>query len=163
MRQIIVFIVLILYCGCQMNSEAKEANKTSDSQLQWRVDHVAINVRDLDRSVAFYTKVFELVPLENGTGLSNIRWFRLGHDQELHIIAVDHLEKQIPKGVHFALAVSDFERFRENLSLHDLMYYDWPGAERSISLRPDGVRQLYLQDPDGYWIEINDAYQELKD
>ena len=23
-------------------------------------------------------------------------------------------------------------------------------------VRPDGVHQLYFQDPDGYWIEVND-------
>jgi catechol-2,3-dioxygenase len=23
-------------------------------------------------------------------------------------------------------------------------------------VRPDGVKQIYFQDPEGYWIEIND-------
>src|SRR5215475_6853203 len=27
---------------------------------------------------------------------------------------------------------------------------------KGTSVRPDGVHQLYFQDPDGYWIEIND-------
>ncbi|RYF13836.1 MAG: VOC family protein, partial [Flavobacteriales bacterium] len=26
-----------------------------------------------------------------------------------------------------------------------------------VTLRPDGIHQLYLQDPDGHWIEVNDA------
>jgi lactoylglutathione lyase len=25
-----------------------------------------------------------------------------------------------------------------------------------INIRPDGIRQIYLQDPDGYWIEVNE-------
>jgi lactoylglutathione lyase len=25
-----------------------------------------------------------------------------------------------------------------------------------VTDRPDGVHQVYLQDPDGYWIEVND-------
>jgi len=24
-------------------------------------------------------------------------------------------------------------------------------------VRPDGVRQIYFQDPDGYWLEVNDS------
>ncbi len=27
----------------------------------------------------------------------------------------------------------------------------------SITTRVDNVKQIWLQDPDGYWIEINDA------
>jgi len=25
-----------------------------------------------------------------------------------------------------------------------------------VQLRPDGIQQIYFQDPDGYWIEVND-------
>ena len=38
-----------------------------------------------------------------------------------------------------------------------LCYEGLSGVEREISLRADGVRQVYFQDPDGHWIEINDA------
>ena len=38
-------------------------------------------------------------------------------------------------------------------------YSDWPGAAHTVNHRDDGVRQIYFQDPDGYWIEINDAKQ----
>jgi lactoylglutathione lyase len=27
----------------------------------------------------------------------------------------------------------------------------------TITTRVDGVKQIYFKDPDGYWIEINDA------
>ena len=29
-------------------------------------------------------------------------------------------------------------------------------GDGKVTLRPDGVNQIYLQDPDGYWIEVND-------
>jgi lactoylglutathione lyase len=35
-------------------------------------------------------------------------------------------------------------------------YEDWAGKKNSITLRVDGVHQIFFQDPDGYWIEIND-------
>ena len=37
-----------------------------------------------------------------------------------------------------------------------VVYEDWAGKKGSITLRVDGVHQIYFQDPDGYWIEIND-------
>ena len=37
-----------------------------------------------------------------------------------------------------------------------MTYYDWPGNENTISARPDGFRQIYVRDPDGYLVEIND-------
>ena len=127
--------------------------------MQFAIDHYAINVEDLDRSVVFYQEVFHLEEIKNGTGLSHIRWFRLGSSQELHIIQVDSLDKKLPKGVHLALAVSDFDRFRESVEKQNLPYSDWPGTPNAVSTRPDNVRQLYLQDPDGYWVEVNDGKQ----
>lgn len=128
-------------------------------EIQVAIDHYAINVKDLTRSVDFYQKVFSLNEIKNGTELSHIRWFRLGNTQELHIIEVDHLEKKIPKGVHLALAVSDFDRFREKIQDLHINYSDWPGTPQGISTRPDNIRQLYFQDPDGYWVEVNDGKQ----
>jgi lactoylglutathione lyase len=34
---------------------------------------------------------------------------------------------------------------------------DLSGKKNAISSRVDGVKQIWFQDPDGYWIEINDA------
>ena len=36
-------------------------------------------------------------------------------------------------------------------------YFDSKQVPQPITTRPDGVKQLYVQDPDGYWIEINDS------
>ena len=87
------------------------------------IDHYAINVNDLKRSVDFYQKIFGLQEIEDGTEQPHIRWFRLGSTQELHIIEVDSLDKRIPKGVHLALAVRDFDRFRESIISYILTRY----------------------------------------
>ena len=131
----------------------------AQSTMKFTIDHYAINVSNLETSVSFYQEVFGLKEIANGTAKDHIRWFRLGDTQELHIIQVNALDKKIPKGVHLALAVSDFDRFRESLTKKKITYSDWPGKEQSISIRPDKVRQLYFQDPDGYWIEVNDGQQ----
>ncbi len=126
-------------------------------RMGFSIDHYAINVTSLEKSVSFYQDIFGLIEIKNGTELDHIRWFRLGTSEELHIIQVDSLDKKLPKGVHLALRTKDFEGFRKSLLKKNIPYSDWPGKENKVSIRPDGVKQLYLQDPDGYWIEVNDA------
>lgn len=120
-------------------------------------DHFAINVKDLDTSAEFYAKVLKLEETFDGTELKHIRWFSIGGDKQLHVIQVD---KPIPtesKGIHLALSTKDFEEFLQHLRTLKIPFEDWSGNDDTFNLRPDGVKQIYLRDPDGYWIEINDA------
>lgn len=157
-NRVTVFLAALSFCSCAENNTQK-INTSTMTNIEVTIDHYAINVEDLKRSVDFYQDIFGLEEIENGTGKSNIRWLRLGATQELHIIEVDSLDKKVPKGVHLALAVRDFDRFRNRIDERNLEYSDWPGAAKAISIRPDKVRQLYFQDPDGYWVEVNDAKQ----
>ena len=152
-RMMLLCSITLLLQSCDIKIKEKPA----PINARFSMDHYAINVVDLERSVAFYQELFDLQEIENGTQLDHIRWFRLGTNQELHIIQVDSLDKKIPKGVHLALRTGDLERFRESVTTRNIPYSDWPGKASQLSVRPDGVRQLYLQDPDGYWIEVNDA------
>ena len=36
-------------------------------------------------------------------------------------------------------------------------YGDFAGTPGVFQTRPDGVKQVYFQDPDEYWIEVNSA------
>ena len=42
-------------------------------------------------------------------------------------------------------------------SLQTRSWEDQDGKKMALTTRTDGVKQVWLQDPDGYWIEINDA------
>ena len=55
------------------------------------------------------------------------------------------------------LYVPSVERFVARLEENEVPYFDWPGKPQSVTTRVDGVKQLYFQDPDGHWIEVNDA------
>lgn len=158
-KAVTVLVAAFLFLSCNQEAPHPDTIKPSVIEMKVAIDHYAINVVNLERSVAFYQDIFGLQEIKNGTELSHIRWFRLGSSQELHIIEVDSLDKKIPKGVHLALAVSDFDRFRESVENKNIEYSDWPGTPIAISTRPDKIRQLYFQDPDGYWIEVNDAKQ----
>ena len=37
-----------------------------------------------------------------------------------------------------------------------LVFSDFKGTPGAINVRPDGMRAVFLEDPNGYWIEIND-------
>jgi len=43
------------------------------------------------------------------------------------------------------------------LNKANVAFSNLKGDSRTTNTRIDGVKQLYLQDPDGYWIEVNDA------
>jgi hypothetical protein len=44
----------------------------------------------------------------------------------------------------------------QNLLKDQWPFEDVAGNKNKITTRVDGVHQIWLQDPDGYWIEIND-------
>ena len=37
----------------------------------------------------------------------------------------------------------------------NINYFSWVGAEKEITVRANGIKQVYAQDPDGYFIEVN--------
>ena len=43
------------------------------------------------------------------------------------------------------------------LDKNNIDYESWTGDKKGVTLRVDNVKQIYFQDPDGYWIEVNDA------
>jgi len=53
--------------------------------------------------------------------------------------------------------VPSVEAFIPGLKKNNIPYENWAGEKSDVTLRVDGVKQIYFQDPDGYWIEINDA------
>jgi len=50
------------------------------------------------------------------------------------------------------------ESFIEQITSHGLQYFDANGNPGEVTTRPDGILQIYFTDPDGYWLEINDAF-----
>lgn len=120
-------------------------------------NHYAINVADLETSVDFYENVMGLEQITNQTLKSNIRWFGIGKDLELHVIEASTEHLKLQKGVHLSLTLEDLDAFIKHLNDLEVPFENWPGESNTTNTRPDGVRQIYLQDPDGYWIEINDA------
>jgi catechol 2,3-dioxygenase-like lactoylglutathione lyase family enzyme len=125
--------------------------------MSYRLDHIALLVRDLEESIAFLTGVVGLEEVPNPMGGAHIRWVEIGDGRRFHVQAGDisrvHLEKQ----THFALAAADFDAVIERFRRTGVAFSDMAGTAGALNTRPDGVRAIFLRDPNGYWFEINDA------
>jgi catechol 2,3-dioxygenase-like lactoylglutathione lyase family enzyme len=73
----------------------------------------------------------------------------------LHLIGRGKTGVVVKKDIHLAMAVSDINAFTNHLESKGVYYENWPGEAKKTNARADGVIQVYLQDPDGYWIEVN--------
>ena len=118
-------------------------------------NHIALSVKDVDESVQFYQKVLQLDEIENTASDSKTRWLSLNEGKQLHLIPRPYSEIKINKALHFALSTSDLDALISNLERLKIEFSDWKDIPNKIFVRKDGVKQIYFQDPNGYWIEIN--------
>ena len=112
------------------------------------LNHVAIHVADVERSCAFYRSALRLEQIPRPAFDFPGAWFRLGTNQELHLIG-RHLAAVPPVNGnnHFALRVDDVTVWEEHFKKTGMEY-------RPRKQRPDGAWQIYVRDPDGHIIEL---------
>lgn len=140
----ILFIALLFCFGSVFSQQPK-----------LHFDHIALLVKDLETSVRFYQEVLHLEEIFDATEQEHIRWFSMGGAAQLHLIQDKNQEISHVKGFHFALGVDDLDGFIKELKAKNIYFENWQDVANTTNLRPDKVRQVYLQDPDGYWIEVN--------
>lgn len=119
-------------------------------------NHIALAVKDVDLSIAFYQNVFQFQEIPNTASSSKTRWLAIGEGKQLHLIPRPDAEIRTNKAAHFALSTSQFDAFVTTLEALDIQYSDWLDTPNKSYIRKDGIKQVYFQDPNGYWIEVND-------
>ncbi|MDP2362238.1 MAG: VOC family protein [Ignavibacteria bacterium] len=142
-----IFLFAVMYIGVLQAQDVSTFNFT--------FNHLALSVKDVDRSAEFYKKVLNLNEITNKTKIDSIRWLSMGEGKELHLISILKENVTINKALHFALTTFDFDAFIKTLDKLKISYSDWPGIPQKINIRADGIKQIFFQDPDGYWIEVN--------
>jgi lactoylglutathione lyase len=120
-------------------------------------NHNAIYVTDLRKSAAFYKDVIGLDTIPNPFHDDKHVWFDIGSKNQLHIIEGAGSASEHPQANHTCFSVASVDSFIQKLLKAAITFENSSGKKNMITIRPDGVKQIYFKDPDGYWIEINDA------
>ena len=124
--------------------------------MTYRLDHIALLVADLEESVRFLTDIIGLEEITNPMGGHTIRWIEIGDGRRFHVQAGDISHMRVEKQTHVALTAADFDATLSRLRNSGVAFSDMQGMPGAINTRPDGMRAIFLQDPNGYWFEIND-------
>ncbi len=126
-----------------------------NTSFNFRYNHLALSVKDVDRSAEFYMKVLKLPEILNRSKIEGVRWFVFADGLELHLISAIKQDVITNKALHLALTTSNLDDFIKMLDTMQIAYSDWPGNPQKVNIRADGIKQVFFQDPDGYWIEVN--------
>ncbi|GMN08678.1 hypothetical protein MTsPCn9_08660 [Croceitalea sp. MTPC9] len=127
------------------------------SGFDFHFDHQSIVVTKLRETGDFYRDILQLKEIPHPDKAQGFRWFQVRGNSQLHLIKKDVIEFKKDKSIHLCLSTQDLEGFITHLVTNYTDFYNWPGEKGSVTDRSDGVKQIYLQDPDGYWVEVNTA------
>jgi lactoylglutathione lyase len=148
MRQVLMAVTILL-------SAVPASGHALPSAPHIALDHVGIQASNLDRSVTFYETTLGLRQVPAPFPRDAARWLALGNGRMLHIVANGDSEAPHNRWDHFALSCSNLDAMIAHLDAIHVSWADMDG-NRAPQSRPDHVRQIFIQDPDGYIIEIND-------
>jgi len=144
LKKIILITVIFTFI---FNSHSQNFNFTNS--------HTALHVKDVDISADFYQKILRLKEMETPKGIPNtIRWFYLSDKTQIHLIQSKELIR-MPKGIHISFATENLDAFIKHLKERNIRFENWYGVSKTTNMRGDNVKQIYFQDPDDYWIEVN--------
>lgn len=125
---------------------------------QIKVNHIAVHVSELQQAKEFYTSILGLNEIEEPFKDGLHAWFAIGAGSALHIIEAPNTPTEISKVNHLCFSMENMDAFIQRLKDTNYPFESWPGEKGKVTIRVDGIRQIYIQDPDGTWIEINDDY-----
>ncbi len=145
----IVFVIFSIFICTFSFAQNKIKAKAS-------LNHTAIYVVDLKRSEDFYQQIIGLdsipEPFHDGKHI----WLKTGEHTMLHIIQGAETKKEYYKNTHTCFSVPSITIITGILKKNNIVWEDVNGNKNAITTRVDGVHQIWLQDPDGCWLELND-------
>jgi lactoylglutathione lyase len=147
-RLITVFLLLA--------ASASFAQTQSAIEIQG-YNHVGLYVKDLRESAKFYREIIGLKPVDVPDNLVAIRrWFQIAPNQQLHLLLGrnEPVTNNDKNGGHFSLTIpkSSADKIEAFLKEKNLPYVR--------QKRFDGAYQIFITDPDGYVIELNEPKVE---
>jgi len=149
MKQIATALIFLL--------SALATRAQNGDSIKPRLNHIALSVVNLRESTEFYRDIIGLDTIPEPFRDGRHTWFSIGPLIHLHLIADARDKGDHARNTHTCFTVPSVEAFVNRLEKYGLAYFDRDGVKGKITARVDGVKQIYLKDPDGYWVEINDA------
>src|SRR5690606_9221336 len=128
----------------------------SQEQIRPVFNHLAVYVQDLQAMTEFYKDVLLLEQIEEPFKVGRHSWFSLGPGLSLHLIGHADDVQEHHRNNHLCVSIPSMDDFIAHLDGIEVPYYNSAGEVSTRQTRPDGVQQIYIVDPEGHWIEIND-------
>lgn len=150
-----VCLLFVLSCLFSISSFAQ----AKPNRPKARLNHLAIFVVDVHTSASFYSELFSFDTLPEPFHDNRHAWFSIGPGIALHIIQGAPQPKEYYLNNHMCFSVESTAAFIQQLRQKGITFYNAQGERGNITTRVDGVQQVWIRDPDGYFIEINDARQ----
>ena len=121
------------------------------------LNHVAIYVVDLEKTRVFYNEMFGFDTLPEPFHDGKHIWYSIAPGVAMHVIQGADKPKEYFLNQHTCFSVPSVEIFVEKLKARNSHWYNSKGLVDVVTTRIDGVKQIWVTDPDGYYIEVNDA------
>lgn len=141
-------------------------NKYADKQevkMNFKLDHINLTVNNIEETIEWYAKVFDLKLLENGINNENNRWAIIGRNDSMICMteqknrlspSIEEIE-QYHQINHFGFRVPDRKTWEDKINKHKLkLYYG------GINEYPNSC-SWYVKDPTGYTIEVSYTNSEI--
>ena len=120
-------------------------------------NHQALPVKKLQETGDFYVQIlgFEEMEVTADQTIPKI-WLHNHEGKQLHLITS---EDGVPNTIinHMAFSTLNLDEVVAHLRKNKVDYWTDEGKKNEIRIRKDGVRQVKIQDPEGHWVEINEA------
>jgi catechol 2,3-dioxygenase-like lactoylglutathione lyase family enzyme len=112
-----------------------------------RLDHLTIEVNDLNKAINFYTKILGLEERRTPEEVKSkgIRWLNIADNQALHLIEIPDMRE--PSSAHMALIVEDIESWEKYLTKYHIEI-------QSPKFNIYNAKRFFIKDPSGNRIEF---------
>jgi lactoylglutathione lyase len=154
MKKAVLFTLCVC---CLLNVSNNLFAQTTGNKTKPVLNHIAVYVTDLKVSTAFYQNILQLDTIPEPFHDGKHTWFAIGPTGHLHIIQGANEFTAHDKNNHLCFSVASMVEFIKVLDANHIEYENWAGQKMQVTNRVDGVHQVYFKDPDGFWLEINDA------
>jgi len=124
------------------------------------IDHVNLQVADLDLSISFYCRVFGFRVLEDGRDKPPGGWAIVGLPGAVYLalgVTKDTSPAQGKRIAHFGLVIDDAPSTLQRLENEGVTIVPRGPGGRAILTYPRS-QSIYIRDPDGHEIELTTRF-----